>query len=52
MNRVRLYLTSDKMCITIGQLLFAEGYNVARGKEQKAGRTYIMLFSSIELFLI
>ena len=37
--RTRLYLTSDKMCITIGQLLFAEGYNVARGKELKPGKT-------------
>lgn len=39
MNRTKLYLTSDKMCITIGQLLFAEGYSVSRGKEQKAGKT-------------
>lgn len=39
MNRVRLYLSSDKACITIGQLLFAEGYNVAKGKEIKQGKT-------------
>ena len=44
MNRTRLYLTSDKMCITIGQLLFAEGYNVSRGKEQKAGRTRVQYY--------
>lgn len=44
MNRVRLYLSSDKMCITIGQLLFAEGYNVAKGKEQKQGRTRVSYY--------
>lgn len=39
MNKIRLYLSSDKACIQIGQMLFAEGYSVSRGKEQKAGRT-------------
>lgn len=44
MNRTRLYLSSDKACITIGQLLFAEGYSVARGKEQQAGRTRVQYY--------
>lgn len=42
MNRIRLYLSSDKACIQIGQILFAEGYSVSRGKETRNGksRTY------------
>ena len=39
MIRTRLYLSSDKACITIGQLLFAEGYSVSKGKEVLPGKT-------------
>ena len=39
MNKIKLYLSSEKSCIQIGQLLFAEGYSISRGKELKPGKT-------------
>ena len=39
MNKTKLYLSSEKSCIQICQLLFAEGYSVSRGKELKPGKT-------------
>lgn len=44
MNRTRLYLSSDKACITIGQLLFAEGYSVSKGKEKKQGSSKVVYY--------